>query len=84
MKVTAILRNFADEWLEDLAKLSAVELFEKLEKMSFDKRVPLQVGGGSFRDRLELNQLRRGPHDIKAKIEPRRGYKLATFSFSKA
>jgi hypothetical protein len=47
-------------------------------------RIPLKVGDGSFRDRVELTQICREPHTTTCEVAPRRGYLLATFDFQKA
>jgi hypothetical protein len=88
MKATAILRDFSDVFyngghgIPSFLALSPMERFEKLVSMG-NEQVPVRCGNGSFRDRVEFNQLRRGPCSVTCKIEPRRGYKLATFEFSK-
>ena len=48
------------------------------------RNVSLKIGNGSFRDKVEWNQLFRDSRDkISATIEPRRGYKLITFELSR-
>lgn len=42
-------------------------------------RIPVKIGNGSFRDRVDLNQLLRTPHEVTCTLAPRRGYILATF-----
>ena len=44
--------------------------------------VSTKVGGGMFKDRVTLNQLRRGYFELSYKLENRRGYKLATFELN--
>lgn len=59
--------------------------FERCNALVRDGLATLKVGhAGSFRDKVELNQLLRGAHSIQSKVEPRRGYRLVTFTFSKA
>lgn len=88
MKCTAILRDFSAVFYDGghgIPSFLAMEpraQFERLVEMG-NERAPLKIGNGSFRDRVELNQIRRGNCLVTFKLEPRRGYKLATFEFSK-
>jgi hypothetical protein len=41
--------------------------------------VSTKVGSGMFRDKVELNQLRRKDFALSYKLEARKGYTLATF-----
>lgn len=44
----------------------------------------LKIGNGSFRDKVDLNHMmKNGGRVITCKLEPRKGYKLATFEFAK-
>ena len=47
-------------------------------------KITAKVGSGSFRDRVELNTfLRSNPcSEPSYKLEPRKGYRLATFEFN--
>lgn len=89
IKVTVIIKDVTDAFFEGmgdsiigLLNLTDADKFTHLNKQS--ERFPMKVGSGSFRDRVELNSMIKGPHAITFKLEPRRGYKLATFIFSKA
>lgn len=53
------------------------------ESTGNNPRIPVKIGNGSFRDRFDLNHLCRQPHSIQCVVSPRRGYKLATFTFSR-
>ena len=44
-------------------------------------RIPVKIGNGSFRDRVDLNMFLRTPHEVACTLAPRRGYILATFEF---
>lgn len=47
-----------------------------------DLQITCKVGhADSFRDKVELNQMLRSNPEPTFKLEPRRGYKLATFEF---
>lgn len=44
-------------------------------------RIPVKIGDGSFRARMELHDLMQRPHEINASRSPRVGYTLVTFIF---
>jgi hypothetical protein len=90
VKVTFIVKDLSDAFYngsEFLGKgynsMTPDEQFAKLCELSRDLNIKMKVGSdNSFRVRVDLNMMRREPHDIISKLEPRRGYKLATFTFS--
>lgn len=94
MQVTFILRNLSDSFYsglgESIVGLDNMDNQSKFNTLARDAKgdlkhcVSMKIGTGQFRDRVELNQLLRGPVSIDYKIEPRRGYMLATFTISKA
>lgn len=94
MQVTFILRNLSDTFFEGLGEsIIGLDNLDNQSKFNTLARhakgdlkhcVSMKAGSGQFRDQVELNQLLRGPVSIDYKIEPRRGYKLATFTISKA
>lgn len=84
MKVTFIIRNLTEDVIGELGEMSAEDRFTKLHRWAFgDLRhcVTVQFGkANAFRDRVEFNTARKqGRKFIASNIEPRRGYKLATF-----
>lgn len=86
MKVTAIIKNVSDAFFEGfgdsikgLNNMSDMEKLDYLLNMPNPSVVTTKVGAGAFRDRVELNQLRRKDFALTYKLESRRGYKLATF-----
>lgn len=88
MKVTAIIKNVSDtffsgfgESIQGLDNMTDIEKFNYLmnKGVSNPDIVSTKVGGGMFKDRVALNQLRRGYFELTYKLENRRGYKLATF-----
>ena len=91
MKVTAILRDFSPAFYEgfppsipSFLAMSPREQYETLVRLG-NERVPLQIGNGSFRDRVDHNQIHRDTRcHIAFKLEPRKGYKLGTFEFTLA
>ena len=80
MRITFIIKDIDTA---DIEKMPAKEAFDTLHKYSYgDLRhyVAIKWGtGNAFRDRVEANQLLRGEYTLTFKIEPRRGYQLATF-----
>ena len=91
MKVTAIIKNANDAFFEGfggsiigLNNMDAKQKFDYLLNMgvSNPSMVSTKVGGGMFRDKVELNQLRRKDFSLSYKLEARKGYKLATFEVS--
>jgi hypothetical protein len=88
MKITAIIKNANDtffngfgESIKGLNNMNDKEKFDYLLNMGVANPsiVATKVGGGMFRDRVELNQLRRKDFALSYKLENRKGYKLATF-----
>lgn len=88
MKVTAIIKNANAAFFEGFGEsikgfnnMSEKEKFDYLLNMGVSNPsiVTTKVGGGMFRDRVELNQLRRKEFSLSYKLENRKGYKLATF-----
>lgn len=87
MQVTFIIKNLTEQTHIELAAMTDADRFAKLTKWAFgDLRhcVSQKIETGQFRDRVELNQIMRSPHFQSYKLEPRRGYKLATFEIVKA
>ena len=89
MKVKFILRGLTDAFFDGnsgsivgLMNLSDADKFAELKRHATgDLRhaVSMEVGNGQFRDRVELNSLLRLSPSYTFKLEPRKGYRLATF-----
>ena len=88
MKVTAIIKNVNDAFFQGFGdSIKGLNNMSDLEKFNYllnkgvtdPQIVSTKVGGGMFKDRVALNQLRRGYFELSYKLENRRGYKLATF-----
>jgi hypothetical protein len=89
MKATAILKDKTEAFYHGnqaeggtvpaFLALPPVDQFSTVCRLALEKRATVKIGNGSFRDRVEANQILRGPHRVTFKLEPRRGYKLATF-----
>ena len=84
MKITATLHNLTDSFYAEFAALPAADQFAKLNKLRHDLPhcIKLKIGTGQFRDAVDLNSLLKQSHTFTAKLEPRKGYKLATFEVS--
>jgi hypothetical protein len=85
MKITATLHDLTDNFYAELASMAPREIFSYLNKLKNDLPhcVKIKIGNGQFRDAVELNSMTRGPCAYAYKLEPRKGYKLATFEVSK-
>jgi len=83
MRVTSTLHNLSDSFYAEFALLTPAEQFAKLNKLRIDLPhcIKVKIEQGQFRDAVDLNSLTKRPHTVTCKIEPRRGYKLATFNF---
>lgn len=90
MKVTAILKDFSEVFYfgNDSGSIPAFNAMNEsdkwltIKKLSAEKRVPMKINTGQFRDAVELNAIMKKPHTINFKLEPRKGYKLATFEIN--
>jgi hypothetical protein len=83
MQTTFILRNLTEPTIQALADMAPKDALQKLTKWAFgDLRhcVTVKYGSGAFRDRVEWNAIIRAQKPLSFKIEPRRGYKLITFT----
>lgn len=90
MKVTFIMKDKTDAFyhgfgdsITGLLNMSDADKFAYLNKNRHDLSITMKIGSGQFRDSVELNQLLRTSPKITFKLEARKGYKLATFEFTK-
>ena len=90
MKVTFILKDKAEEFyngmggaFKGLLNMVDKEKFDYLNKNRHMHGCSMKIGNGQFREAVELNQMLRTEPSIMFKLESRRGYKLATFTFVK-
>jgi len=88
MKVTAIIKNVSEQFFSGFGdSIQGFNSMDDKEKFNYlmnkgvsnPEMVTTKVGSGMFKDKVELNQLRRKDFSLKYKLENRRGYKLATF-----
>jgi hypothetical protein len=91
MKVNSIIKDVSETFFEGFGEsikgfnnMTDKEKFDYLLNMgvSNPSMVSTKVGGGMFRDKVELNQLRRKEFSLSYKLENRKGYKLATFEIT--
>lgn len=89
MKVTFICKNLTEVFyngnggsIQGINNLSDLERLEKLFKYSGlpEYQISSKIGNNSFRDKVDLNALKRKGWKVKSyKLENRKGYKLITF-----
>ena len=84
MKITYILKDKSDSYIDRIKAMPALHAFDYLNKESngqYAYNVSQKIGNGSFRDKVELNQIMR-KETLQAwfSFEPRKGYILATFT----
>lgn len=85
MKVTFITRNLTDFFYDQFNAMADTDKFWELRRMSTGELrhcVSMKVGTGQLRDSVDLNAIVKRDHSVSFKIEPRKGYRLATFIFS--
>lgn len=85
MKVTFIIRGLTDYFYDQFNAMADKDKFWELRKLATgDLRhcVSMKVGTGQLRDSVDLNAIVKRDHSVSFKIEPRKGYRLATFVFS--
>lgn len=84
MKVTFILQDLTEDYLNSIKSRESIDCYQFLNKQSYGDMkhcIKQKIGNGSFRDRVELNQLLRTAKNPAVKFESRRGYILSTFTF---
>ena len=89
MKVTFICKNLTDAFyngnggsIHGISNLSDLDRLEKLFKYSGlpEYQITSKIGDGSFRDKIDLNTLKRKGWSVDSyKLENRKGYRLLTF-----
>lgn len=87
MKVTFIIRDVTDQFFtgfgEQIIGLLNMVDMDKFNHLNKNRsRFPMKIGSGQFRDAVDLNSLLKKNPYVEFSLEPRRGYKLATFKFS--
>ena len=84
MKATYILKDKSDSYIDSIKRMEALEAFRYLAEQSHGQyayNVSQKIGNGSFRDKVELNQImRRDVVQAWFSFAPRKGYILVTFT----
>ena len=88
MQVTAILKNLSEAFynghgtsIESFLAKSAREQFDYCNgSQGRDLGITLKFGRGSFGERVDFNRDWKTGKPMTSKIEPRKGYKLVTFT----
>ena len=85
MKCTVIIPNdVADYFLTDIQPLNTRDAWTRLETVAAAypaHGLKVKIGNGSFRDRVEHNQLMRRDTHPTMEVGKRKGYNLITFNF---
>lgn len=91
MKVTFILRDLSDDFfqgrgdsLPGLINMPDPDKFSHLSALAHRHPSiwPMKIGNGSFRDRVELNQILRRSPSVSFTLSPRKGYQVAFFEIA--
>jgi len=89
MRVTYIIKNVTDVFyhgsehgITGLLNMPDMDKFNHLNKVRHDMGISQKIGNGQFRDAVELNSMLKKNPSVKFSLEPRKGYKLATFEFA--
>jgi len=86
MQVTYILKDKSESYIDGIKAMPALHAFDYLNKAAHGQyayNVSQKIGNGSFRDKVELNQIMR-KEVIQAwfSFSPRKGYILCTFTIA--
>ena len=71
------------EYKPGFLEQSAAEAYQRLVKVSQGLPKNVKFEQTQFNRMVELNQIMRGDHTVTMTLSPRRGYKVATFTFTK-
>ena len=84
MKITYILNDKSESYIDSIKAMQAIDAHKFLNDASngpYAYNVKQKIGNGSFRDKVELNQImRKAAIGAWVSFEPRKGYLLATFT----
>ena len=77
-------RTIQENWIVELLAKTPQEIYNKLTKISYDNNygITCKIGNGSFRDKVEWNQIMRTAIVPAPVVGKRRGYQLITFQLS--
>ena len=87
MIVTFILKDLSEQFyqgfgqhIKGLFNMSDEEKFHFLKQKGQELGITIKIGDNGFARKVELNSLLQKNPTFTFKLEPRRGYKLATFT----
>jgi len=88
MQVTAILKNLSEVFyngnggsIDSFLTKSPREQFEYCNSsQGRDLSITMKFGRGSFGEQVDFNRMWKSGQPMTSKIEPRKGYKLVTFT----
>ena len=77
-------RTIAENWIVELLTKSPQEVYDKLTTISYENNegITRKIGNGSFRDKVEWNQIMRTAIVPTPVVSKRKGYQLITFELS--
>ena len=79
LRATFTLKNLTDTYLASLAKCEPRQAYLHLFAQRQDLNISLKVGTGQMRDAVAFNDAFKAGQPMTFTLEPRKGYKLATF-----
>lgn len=87
MKVTHIIKDVTEQFFIGFgASITGFFSMTDAEKFSYlnknRARFPQKIGNGQFMDTVELNSMLKNSPRVEFRLEQRRGYQLAIFTFS--
>lgn len=86
MNVTFLIPNKTvnPDWIADIISQPANESYEKLTKTALEWGVGItrKIGNGSFRDKVELNQVMRTAIIPLPVVSKRKGYQLISYDIT--
>jgi len=77
-------RTIQENWIVQLLAKTPHEIYDVLTKISVENldEITRKIGNGTFRDKVEWNQIMRTATIPTPIVSKRRGYQLVTFNLS--
>ena len=81
LKATFTIKNMSEAYLASLTKCEPRQAFQVLRDSQRDlgHAISMKVGTGQIRNAVEFNDAFKANKPMTFTLEPRKGYKLATF-----
>ena len=84
MKVTFTIQDMADTFYDRLTTPEeAYKILSGYAKGDLKHKIKMRIGTGTMQDSIDFNMMMRKNVTMDFKIEPRKGYKLATFEVTR-